>query len=125
GALPDAHLGSENDVFFDYDTARKTGLRGNHHVFSDLAVVADVDQVVDLGAAPDAGDFQGSAVDGRVGADLDVIGDFEAAGLREFHVVSGCRIAHITEAVAAEHGASIDDHSIAEPHPGIDGDVGI
>src|SRR5207247_2300652 len=85
----------------------------------------DVDQVVDLGAASDAGRVQGSAVDSGVGTDLDVIGNLESASLREFLVMSGCLVAHITEAIAPEHGSRMNDHTVAEPGTGIDGDVGI
>src|ERR1700693_5377513 len=95
----DADLAAENDILFDGDTAGEAGLRGDHHVFSDLAVVADVYEVVDFRASANAGCIQGSAVDGGVGADLDVVFDFQAPDLRKLFVTASRLIAHVAEAV--------------------------
>ena len=50
---------------------------------SDATVVADVDQVVYFRTTADSGLGEGSAVDGGVGADLDVVFDNQRALLRK------------------------------------------
>src|SRR6266568_3103112 len=40
--LSNADLAAEHDAPLDHDASRQTGLRSNHDVFADLAVVADV-----------------------------------------------------------------------------------
>ncbi len=125
GVLSEANLAAEHNIFLDDDAAGKTGLRGDHDILSDLAVVADVDQVVDLGAASDARDFKGAAVNGRVRANLDVIADFEAPLLGKFFVMSGRLVADVAEAVAAQHRSGVNDHAVAESRAGVDRDIGI
>ena len=107
------------------DAAGKSGLRGDHYIFSDLAVMTDVHQIVDLRASADAGDVQGAAIHGRVGADLDVIFNFQPADLRKLFIPAGLLIAHVAEAVAAEHRAGVNDHAIAESRARIDSDIRI
>ena len=75
--FPDAHLATEYDILLDHDAAGKPGLSGDHYVFPDLAVVPDVHQIIDLGAAADACNLQRSTIDGRVGPDLDVVCNFQ------------------------------------------------
>ena len=75
--LADAYLAADNDILLDYNAAGEAGLRGDHDILSYLAIVADVNKVVDLRAAADAGNFQRATVDGGVGADLNIIADFE------------------------------------------------
>ena len=125
GTLSEADLAAEHNIFLDDDAAGKTGLRGDHDVLSDLAIVADVDQVVDLGAASDARDFKGAAVDGRVRANLDVIADFEAPLLGKFFIMSGCPVANVAEAVAAQHRSRVNDHTVAETGAGVNRDIRI
>ena len=58
----------------------------NHAMPADRHIVADLDQIVDLGALADHGIADGAAVDGRIGADLDVVLDDDAADLRHFQM---------------------------------------
>ena len=114
GVFADAHLATEHDVFLDHDAAGEAGLRSNHYIFPNLAVVPDVNQVVDLGAAPDASDFERSTIDGRVRPDLYVISNFQAPYLGKFFVVSGRLVADIAEAVAAQHRSGMNNHAAAQ-----------
>src|SRR5271166_2049632 len=120
-----ANLASHHDAIFQHRAAGKSGLRGDYNVFSNLAVVGNVYQVVDFRSSTDARHVQGSAVDGRVSADLDVVLDLEPSDLRKLLVAARRLIAHVTEAVAAEHSAGMNDHAISDAHAGIDGDVRI
>jgi hypothetical protein len=47
--------------------------RQQNHVLADIAVVGDVNQVVDLRSPADSRLFERTAVDGGVGADLHVV----------------------------------------------------
>lgn len=120
GVFADTDLAAENDILLDGDTAGEPGLRGYHDVFSDQAVVADVHQIVDFRASGDAGCIQGATIDRGVGADLDVVVDFELPDLRKFFITAGRLIANVAEAIAAEHRAGVNDHSVSETHTGID-----
>jgi hypothetical protein len=70
--LANPDLSSEHNAIFDHDATRQTGLRRDDDILADLTVVTDVDQVVDLRAAADAGFVERAAIDGGVGADLNV-----------------------------------------------------
>src|SRR5208337_1809430 len=88
-----------------------------------LDVVADVHEVVDLGAAADAGFVESAAVDGGVGADFHIVFDRQASNLRELLVTSGLGIADVAEARTAEDSASLHDDTVAESCAWVDGNV--
>ena len=81
--LADPHLPAEDCSIFHNRGTGDSCLRGNHNIFADDAVVPDVHQVVDLGAAPDPCLSQRSPVDGGVGSDLDTVFDHKAPLLGE------------------------------------------
>ena len=60
-------------------------------------IVADLDEIVDLGALADHGVADGAAVDGGAGADLHVVLDDDPADLRHLAVAPGPH--HEAEAV--------------------------
>lgn len=64
GVVADADLSSHDDVVFDGDATGETGLGGDDYVFSELAIVADVDEVVDFCALANASFIESAAVDG-------------------------------------------------------------
>src|SRR5438094_696332 len=103
--LANSNLPAEDDVVLNGDAAGEPGLRRDDNVFSDAAVVSDVHEIVDLGAASDARFIQRSAVDGRVGPDFHVIFDHQFSDLRKFLVVAALAISHIAEAVSANSPA--------------------
>ena len=51
-------------------------------------IVGDLDEIVDLGALADHGVADRAAVDGGVGADLDIVLDDDAADLRNLVVAA-------------------------------------
>ena len=57
-------------------------LRHDDAMAPDRHVVADLDQIVDLGALADHGVADRAAVDGGAGADLDVVLDDDPADLQ-------------------------------------------
>lgn len=101
GVVANADLSSHDDVVFDRDAAGEAGLGGDDYIFSELAVVADVNEIIDFCALADASFVEGSAVDGRVGSDFDVVFEDEAPDLRGLLVASSLRIADVAEPFAA------------------------
>ena len=120
-----ANLSTQHDIFFYRDTSREPGLGGDNNIFSDLAVVANVYQIVDFRASSDAGFVQRSAIDSGIGADLDIIFDFQAADLRKLFVAASRLVAHIAKAVAAEHGTGVNNYAVSKTHAGINRHVRI
>ena len=88
---------------------------------ADLAVVADLHQVVDLGARADARRLEGAAINRRAGADLDVVADLDAAQLRHLDVLAVLKT--IAETIGAEHGVGVDDDAVAEDRAVVENDV--
>ena len=121
----DANLSAKHDIFFYRNTAGKACLGGDYHIFSDLAVVANVNQIIDFRASPDAGCVEGSAVDGGVGADLDIVFDFQTSDLRKLFITASRLVTHIAEAVAAKHCAGVDDYAVSKTHARINRHVRI
>ena len=81
-----ADLPGQRHVVFNRHTARHADLRRQQHVAADGDAVRDLHEVVDLGAGADARLANGGTIDGRVGADLDVVFDDDAADLRNLVV---------------------------------------
>src|SRR4051812_4726090 len=75
-------------------------------------IVADLHQVVDLGALADHGIANGSAIDHGTRADFDVVLDDDAADLR--HLKMPFPAHHETKPILANAASRVDDHAIAE-----------
>ena len=97
------------------DAARDHGVRADH------AVVADLDLVVELHAVLDHGVVERAAVDGGVGADLDVVADAHRAHLRDLHPAA--RVGRHAEAVGADHHARVQDAAVADGAVVVDRDA--
>src|SRR5262245_51059131 len=95
GATGDVHVVDDGNVALDHrpaaDGAVRADLRaagnagaaGDRGVRADVAVVTDLDLVVELDALLDHRVVERAAVDGGVGANLDVVADAHAADLRD------------------------------------------
>jgi hypothetical protein len=79
---------------------------------ADLDVVTDLHLVVDLRPLAHHRVAIGAAVDGGVGADLDVVLDDDAADLGDLHVPA--RSHGKAEAVLADARSRVDDHAVAD-----------
>src|SRR6478609_6561093 len=79
---------------------------------SDDDVVADLDEIIDFGPIANAGVGQGPAINGGIGADLDVIANKYAPNLRNFPMALGAH--RETEAVLADASPGVDDDSVAD-----------
>ena len=94
------------------DTARDTDIAGDQAMPPDDDVVADLDQIVDLGAFADDRIAVAAAVDRRVGADLDVVLDDDPADLRNLQMSGPA--GNIAESVLADADARVEDDAIAD-----------
>ena len=79
---------------------------------ADDDVVADLHEVVDLGALADDRVARRAAIDRRVGADLDVVLNDDAAHLR--HLQMPARAEREAETVLADAHARMQDDAVAE-----------
>src|SRR3954463_10435840 len=88
--------------------------------------MSNVDEIVDLRPAADAGFIERTAIDGCIRANFHVSFDHQTAGLRKLLVMSSCAITHISESVAPENSpgvhndAVVDRGSRIDRHPRID-----
>ena len=74
--------------------------------------MADVDEVVEFYSFGDHRVVERAAIDRGVGADLDVVANFDDAGLREFPVAAFAL--RVAEAVGADDGAGVDFDAVAD-----------
>ena len=77
--------GQHGEVAYNH-APRYPNLRDNQAMAADRAVVSDMHKIIDLGALADYGIAGGAAVDGRIGADLDVVLDDGPSDLWDFLV---------------------------------------
>src|SRR5262245_26658406 len=86
-AVADAHMVRHPDLPRQHDTApdaraaRDADLSHQDRMLTHFDVVSDLDEIVDLGAAPDDRLAERRAIDGAVGADFHVVLDDHATGL--------------------------------------------
>src|SRR5262245_26022951 len=107
-----AGLTTHDDTVLHRGATRDSDLAGEQAVTSDRDVVRDLHQIVDLGPLPDHGVTNGPAIDGGVGADLDVVLDDDARNLR--NLVRPARAAHKAEAILANGAARVDDDPVTD-----------
>src|SRR5262249_42421091 len=111
--VPDhAGFGAHHDVVAELGRAGDAALGHDDAMPSDHDVVGDLHQVVDLGAVADHRVSERAAVDGGVGADLDVVADDDAADLGPLAPASGAH--REAEAVLPDAGAGVNDAAVAD-----------
>src|SRR5690349_4683061 len=105
----DAGLAAEHGVVPHAGAAGDPDLRTEDGVAADRDVVRDLHEVIDLRPLPDDRAAETGPVQGRVGADLDVVLDHDVPHLGNLFMAAG------NEFVAETVGA--DDHPRLEPNP--------
>src|SRR5260370_8391395 len=108
----DAHLPADDHVVLNHNAPGESRLRRNDHVFADQAVVADVDEVIDLRSPANARDFERAAVNGRVGADFHIVFDLKLPDLRKFFIPAPGLVADIAKSIAAPHASALPYHAL-------------
>src|SRR2546422_2248028 len=118
----DAHLPGQHDAAADPARPRDSHLGHDDRVLTDLDVVADLHQVVDLGPAADDRLPERGAVDRRVRPNFDVVLDQHRAHLRDLPVRFA--VEGVAEAVGANHRARVNHDALAERDPRAQGPAG-
>src|SRR6185312_6970858 len=108
----DADTGRQDHVVFQRHAAGEAGLRHDDAVLADNHVVADLDEVIDLGPGADDGVAHTAAVNVGAGADLHVVADDDPADLRDFDMPLLGR--DVAETVLADMAAGMDDDAVAQ-----------
>src|SRR3954463_2086654 len=119
----DHRRAAERAMAADVGAAGDADAAGDRGVRADARVVADLDLVVELDAFLDHGVVESAAVDGGVGADLDVVADAHRADLRDLHPAP--TVVGDAEAVGADHHAGMHDDALAEGAASVDDDARI
>lgn len=123
--VPDyADLARDDAVLADLGGAGDAGLRGHHGVVSDLDIVRDLAEIVDLDAIAYDGGLHFRAVDSGIGSYLDVVADDDVAEVLDL-LPRAVWLRGIAEAVRAYHAVGVEDHPVADHHPGIDAYAGV
>ena len=84
----DTGLTANQDTLTDPDTAGNSGLRCDDRILADHNVVRDLHEIVDLCSLLNPGSAKPGAIDGRVGADLDIIVDLYNSELLNFFLAA-------------------------------------
>src|SRR5262245_29352915 len=138
GAVPnvnvsgEARLPGDGHVVAERCRTRDTSLADDDAMPANRGVVADGDEVVDLGPATDAGSRQRRAIDRRVRADLHIVRNDDVAYLSSLTVPYGLVrrrrgqwLAGVPEAVRANDDAAVQDDAIADRHRRVDVHAGV
>ncbi len=110
--LDDPDTAAQHDRILQRHAAADPRLRHHDAVAANHHVVADLHEVVDLGAFADHGVADAAAVDHRAGTDLDVVLDDHTPDLRDFEVAIGAH--EIAEAVLPDAAARMNDDAVAD-----------
>ena len=114
GAGVDPAVARDHHAAAQARSPRHPRQRSEGRVLTDAAVVGDVDEIVELGAAQDARRLESRTIDRRACADLDVVAHHDIADLGALDVAP-VGLAPETEAVGADHGIGVDDRARPEP----------
>src|SRR5262249_55927570 len=107
-----AALPADHHEIVELRAPRDAGLRHQHAAATNRHVVPDLDQIINHRTVADDGVGPGAAVDRRIGADLDIVADDDAAELRDADMAA--RIGGEAEAVLADPGAGKDGDARAD-----------
>lgn len=118
-------LGHHDRAAADERPAGEARLRHDQGVFTDVTVVSDLHEVVDLGATSNARLVERRTVHRRIRADFDIVLDDDTTTMR--HRDGAARLVrHVTESIRTEHDARLEDDAIpdagvfAQHSPGMD-----
>ena len=111
--IGNAHMTRQDYVVADPGAPRDADPRHDQAAFADLHIVADLDQVIQFGAAPDDSVVDTPPVDTGVGADLDLVLQNAAAHVGNPRVPLA--VPEVAEAITADYRARLEHHAIADP----------
>jgi hypothetical protein len=131
--LGDAGLRANHGMFADVNVVHNSGLSGDDHIVSRAAgtcdahlanenvvpanptIVADLNEIVDLGSFSDLGGLKCSSVNRGAGPDLDVVANFHVSQLGDLDVPAVVQT--IAEAIGADHSVGMNDDTTPQNGP--------
>src|SRR5204863_9829012 len=111
----DTGLTANQDTLTDPDTAGNSGLRCDDRILADHNVVRDLHEIVDLCSLLNPGSAKTGAIDGRVGADLDIIVDLYNSQLLNFFRAAIAPVE--SKSVGPNFGTAVSDPTRPAPVP--------
>src|SRR4051794_23105494 len=79
-------LPADDRIIANHDATGKAGLRCDHHVLTYVAIVSDVNQVIEFSTFTEFGGTERCSINTRIRTNFDVITDLHRADLRKFFV---------------------------------------
>lgn len=119
----DADLSANDDAIAQAAAPGHACLSSDRAGFANGAAVTNLDEIVDLGVAADAGFADGGAIDGTVAADFYAVFEDGAAGL--LHLEPAVAGGDETEAFGTDDCAAVDDAICADLGALVEGAVGV
>ncbi len=119
----DTCLAGHDDVIAGLAASGDADLAAQQVVWADLVIVADHNQVIDLGPFADPRGLEGCTVDRAIRADFDVVVDLEPASMWNLDMAAFDMA--IAETIAAENTSGVHLDPIAENHISIKHRVGM
>src|SRR5450830_793911 len=99
-------------IFTDLGTAGNPDASGNRRMGTDMAVMCNLDLVVELDTVFEHGVGQGATIDCGIGTDFDVIADHHAANLRNLDPLAA--FVGKTETIGSNHHARMQDATLTD-----------
>ena len=96
----------------NFRTAGNAHTTGNGRMIANFHIMADLHQIIYFNSLTDHGILQGSAINGGISADFNIIADDYPAYLRDFHPLPA--IMRQTKSICADHCATMDNHPISQ-----------
>lgn len=121
--ISDADLASHHDIIAGATGAANADLADEEIVFADPAVVADLHHIVDLGALPHTGGFEGATVDHGASTDFDIVSDLDAGHLGNLDMAT--LVKTIAETIGPDDSLGMEDDAISKRAAIVDNCMGI
>ena len=116
--IRNSYLPAYNNVMTERARSRNPGLCGNHRVPSDLHVMPDMHEIIDLYAFTDSRVIERSPVNGCICPNLHVIGYLDDSCLRKFPVTLS--IKSKSESIRPEYRSGMNSDPVSHAHSRIE-----
>src|SRR2546430_5652264 len=112
--IAETHLSANYAIIFNRYAATDTGLRCDHNPLANVAVMTDMNQIVDLRAATDPRAAQSRAIDAGICPQLNIIFNDNRADLRKLVIANV--VAHVPKSIGAYDYAGMQNDPISNRH---------
>ena len=113
-AFAEACLAANDNIFAKRARAGESDLGGNHGMLADFAIVADVNEIIQLYAGGNPGVCEGAAIDGGIGTNFHVVANLDNSGLGKFPMLTFAE--GISKTVGTDHRAGVNFYAVAQAH---------